>query len=138
MSRPASRTIRSDRGDVLIAGLLLSIALLLLTGVAVDVGDAFIARRHLVSLADQAALSASQELDLDALHNGHLALDPERAQAVALQTSASEPGTEGIAEATSTSIRVRISQPMPTTLLRLVGLSHITIVATATATPRTP
>ncbi len=43
-------------------------------GAGVDIGHAFIVRRELVSLADDAALTGSQALDLQALHQGRLAL----------------------------------------------------------------
>ena len=64
----ASKRLRSERGSVLIAGLLLSLALMMLLGAAVDIGHAFIVRRDLTAQADDAALAGSQALDLDALH----------------------------------------------------------------------
>ena len=47
--------LRCQRGSVLVAGLLLSIALLMLLGAAVDIGHAFIVRRDLTAQADDAA-----------------------------------------------------------------------------------
>src|SRR5438034_10986626 len=79
-----TRLLRDERGAVLVSGLLLSLALLMVIGVAVDVGQAFIVRRELVAAADDAALSGSQQLDLDALHQGRLALHPQAAQTAAL------------------------------------------------------
>src|SRR5581483_10446931 len=75
----AMRTIRArlrrEGGSVLIAGLLLTVALLMLLGAAVDIGHAFIVRRDLTAQADDAALAGSQALSLAALHHGKLALD---------------------------------------------------------------
>ena len=68
--RRARTRMRNERGSVLITGLLLSLALLMIIGTAVDVGHAFIVRRELVSVADDAALSGSQAIDQDALHAG--------------------------------------------------------------------
>ena len=76
--------MQDERGAVLVAGLLITLAILIVIGAAVDIGRAFIERRELVSLADGAALSGSQTLDLEALHAGQLALDPSQAQATAL------------------------------------------------------
>src|SRR6266511_174958 len=84
MSGSRRQRVRDERGAVLVAGLLLTVALLIVVGAAVDIGRAFIERRELVSLADGAALSGSQALDLDALHAGRLALAPSEAQATAL------------------------------------------------------
>jgi uncharacterized membrane protein len=60
----ARQRVRDEHGAVLVAGLLLTLALLIVIGAAVDIGRAFIERRELVSLADGAALSGSQALDL--------------------------------------------------------------------------
>ena len=130
--------LRCERGSVLIAGLLLTIALLMLLGAAVDIGHAFIVRRELVSLADDAALTGSQALDLQALHQGRLALDPEQARAAALQTLAGEPGLRGQAAANSADVQVEVQRRVLTILLRLVGVSTLTVAAHATAAPREP
>jgi Flp pilus assembly protein TadG len=127
-----------ERGGVLVAGLLLSLALLIVIGAGVDIGHAFIVRRELVSLADDAALTGSQALDLEALHQGRLALDPAHARSLALQTIASESRIRGKATATGTAVQVEVERGVPTILLRLVGVSTLTVGAHATAVPREP
>jgi Flp pilus assembly protein TadG len=96
------RRIQDERGAVLVAGLLLALSLFLVIGAAVDIGRAFIDRRELVSIADGAALSGSQALDLEQLHAGRLALDPTEAQSTALAVLASEPELRAQASASST------------------------------------
>jgi Flp pilus assembly protein TadG len=123
---------------VLVAGLLLSLALLIVIGAGVDIGHAFIVRRELVSLADDAALTGSQALDLQAIHQGRLALDLEQARAAALQTLAGEPGLRGQASANTGDVQVEVQRRVPTILLRLVGVSTLTVGAHAIATPREP
>jgi Flp pilus assembly protein TadG len=137
MRRLPSR-LRDDRGAVLVAGLLLALALLLVIGAGVDIGHAFIVRRQLVSVADDAALTGSQALDLQALHQGRLALDPEQARSAALQALAAEPGLSGEATANAADVHVDVQQTVPTILLRLVGISTLTVGAHATAAPREP
>jgi Flp pilus assembly protein TadG len=127
-----------ERGAVLVAGLLLALALLIVIGAGVDIGHAFIVRRQLVSAADDAALTGSQALDLQALHQGRLALDPEQARSAALQTLTTEPGLSGEASASAADVHVDVQQTMPTILLRLVGISTLTVAAHATAAPREP
>lgn len=131
-------TLRSECGSVLIAGLLLSVALLMLLGAAVDIGHAFIVRRDLTAQADDAALAGSQALNLDALHQGQLALDPQQAETVALQAIADSPDLRASAVASTGGVTVHLQEQMPTVLLRLVGLSTLTVAAQATAAPRTP
>jgi Flp pilus assembly protein TadG len=130
--------LRCERGSVLIAGLLLAIALLMLIGAAVDIGHAFIVRRDLTAQADDAALAGSQALNLDALHQGQLALDPQLAQATALQALTPAPQLDATAVASTGGVTVRLQERVPTVLLRLVGLSTLTVAAQATAAPRTP
>jgi Flp pilus assembly protein TadG len=138
MSGRARQRLQDERGAVLVAGLLLAIALLIVIGAAVDIGRAFIERRELVSLADEAALSGSQALDLDALHAGRLALDPAEAHATALGVLGTEPKLRAQAKANSASVSVEVERRIPTVLLRLVGLSTLTVRARATAEPRAP
>jgi len=138
MSGRARQRFQDERGAVLVAGLLLAIALLIVIGAAVDIGRAFIERRELVSLADEAALSGSQALDLEALHAGRLALDPTEAHATALGVLRAEPRLRAQATANPASVSVEVERTFPTMLLRLVGLSTLTVKARATAEPRAP
>jgi Flp pilus assembly protein TadG len=138
MSGSVRNRLREERGAVLVAGLLLALSLLIVIGAAVDIGRAFIERRELVSLADQAALSGSQALDMESLHAGRLALDPREAQATALAVLGTEPKLRAQAEARPASVSVEVERKIPTMLLRLVGLSSLTVSAQATAEPRTP
>ncbi len=134
----ARRTLGAERGAVLVSGLLLSFALLMVIGIAVDVGHAFIVRRELVAAADDSALSGSQALDLDALHQGRLALDPQAAQSAALSALSGVQGVQAQATATSAAVSVRLQRSFPTVLLRIVGLTSLTVSARATAAPRAP
>ncbi|MGI8479085.1 MAG: pilus assembly protein TadG-related protein [Gaiellaceae bacterium] len=134
----ARQRVHDERGAVLVAGLLLTLSLLIVIGAAVDVGRAFIERRELVSLADGAALSGSQALDLEALHAGQLVLDPGEAQATALGVLATEPELQAQASASPESVSVEIERTIPTVLLRLVGVTTLTVKAQATAEPRAP
>jgi Flp pilus assembly protein TadG len=130
--------LSSERGGVLIAGVLLSIALLMLLGAAVDIGHAFIVRRDLTAQADDAALAGSQALNIDALHQGQLILDPQQAQSAAMQAITPSAGLRASAAASSGGVTVRLQEQVPTILLRLVGVTTLSIAAQATAAPRTP
>lgn len=138
MRNALPRRVGSERGSVLVSGLLLTLALLMVIGAGVDIGQAFIVRRDLVSLADEAALSGSQQLDLAAVHEGRLALDPARARDAALATLAGSRLTDAQATATTAAVSVRVERQFPTVLLRLVGLPNLEVAASATASPRAP
>ena len=138
MTRVPRKWLGDERGSVLITGLLLTLALLMVLGAAVDIGHAFIVRRDLTSLADNAALAGAQQLDQQAVHQGQLALDPSQAQAAALSALSGEPGIQAQAEASTGQVYVKVTRRFPTILLRLVGLSDLTVSAQANAAPRAP
>lgn len=133
-----SSRLRSEHGAVLVAGLLLTVAMMLVIGFAVDLGRAFIARRDLTNVADQAALTGSQAIDLPALHAGHLQLDPTLAHADAMRVIATERGLRGSATAGAQNVTVTVTRRVPTILLALAGVRTITVSAHATATPQQP
>jgi Flp pilus assembly protein TadG len=137
MSRLRAR-LECEQGSVLITGLLLSIALIMVIGFAVDVGHAFLVKRQLASIADDAALSGSQAIDVQALHEGHLQLNPGQAQSEAQHTIAANPSVTGQVNATTGSVTVTVTRHVPTILLGIVGLRTLTIAAHATAAPRAP
>lgn len=136
------RTLRSrlagERGSVLITGLLLSFALIMVIGAAVDIGHAFLVKRQLASIADNAALSGSQAIDLPSLHEGHLQLDPAQARTEAQDTIAANPSVTGSVSTSTGSVSVTVTRRVPTILLGLVGLHSLTITAHASAAPRAP
>ncbi len=138
MNRAVQTRSGDERGSVLISGLLLTLALLMVLGAAVDIGHAFIVRRDLSSLADAAALAGAQQLDQQAIHEGQLVLDPQQAQAAALSALSGKPGMQAQADATPEQVHVQVTRRFPTILLRLVGLADLTVSAQANATPRAP
>ena len=133
-----SSQLRSEHGAVLVAGLLLTVAMMLVIGFAVDLGRAFIARRDLSNVADQAALTGSQAIDLPALHAGHLQLDATLARADAMRVIATERGLRGSATAGAQNVTVAVTRRVPTILLALAGVRNITVSAHATASPQQP
>ncbi|HTB50836.1 MAG TPA: pilus assembly protein TadG-related protein [Solirubrobacteraceae bacterium] len=130
--------LRCERGSVLIGGLLLSFALVMVIGLGVDIGHAFLVRRQLTSIADDAALSGSQAIDIPELHAGHLELNPGQAREEAMRTISANPSTRGQATATAGQVTVTVTRTVPTILLGIVGLHSLTISAHATAAPRQP
>jgi len=138
----SSHTLRDrlvdERGSVLITGLLLSLALIMVIGAAVDIGHAFLVKRQLASIADDAALSGSQVISLPKLHEGHLQLDPSQAQTEAQRTIAATPSVTGQVNATPERVTVTVTRRVTTILLGLVGLHTLTITAHASAAPRAP
>jgi Flp pilus assembly protein TadG len=130
--------LAGEQGSVAISGLLAALALIVLIGSGADFAHAFIVRRDLTSIADDAALTGSQQLDLQAWRNGQLALDPPQAEQAADIALAATPGITGAAQAMPASITVEARERIATMMLRLVGIPQLTVSATASAEPRQP
>lgn len=136
---PARRSTRGgERGSIVITGLLLSLAVLMVLGAVVDLGHAFIERRELVTIADDAALAGSQAIDEAAIHDGNLRLDPTSARRQALATITRDDRTTASASADTEQVAVNVTRRLPTVLLGLVGIRTISVSASSTAQPRRP
>jgi Flp pilus assembly protein TadG len=73
-----------EHGTITLWVLGLCIALMFLGGLSLDLWRAIAERRELSSMADTAATAAANGIDVDALRNGALRIDPARARALAL------------------------------------------------------
>jgi hypothetical protein len=94
----------SERGTVTLFVLGLCVALLFLGGLSLDLWRAVAARRELSARADSAATAGANGIDEDALRNGTVQLDHDRARALALDVLGS---TGGLASIDSVRIDVR-------------------------------
>ncbi len=119
-------------------------ALLGLSGLAIDGGELFVARRDTQALADAAARAGAAQLDEIAARadpEGPLRLDPVGATEAAVSYIANvQPGaTITVTEADATHIRVKVtSPPVPVTLLQLAGVGGpMRVQATGEAAPQT-
>ena len=99
---------------------------------------AFIVRRDLTAIADDAALVGSQQIDVQAWRQGRLALDGPQAEQAAENELAANPGITGTAQVLPGSITVQVKQRLPTMMFRLVGIPDLTVSASATAEPKQP
>src|SRR5207244_5575479 len=120
-----TRPLHAEQGSVAITGLLFALALIVLIGTGVDIAHAFIVRRDLTAIADDAALVGSQQLDLQAWRQGSLALNPLEAEQAAAAELAATPDIAASTQAVSGSITVQVKRRLPTMMLRLVGIPNL-------------
>jgi Flp pilus assembly protein TadG len=128
--RPGSRG--SEEGAVTAFVVLALVALLVLTGLVVDGGSAFVARQAAADEAEQAARAGAGALSVDALRSGTLQLDPPAAVAAAeaFTVAAGHPGTASVSGGVVTvSVRYRIK----TVLLGMAGITSLAVSGTAAA-----
>ena len=125
----------ADAGAVTVILLLLAGAMLACAGLVWDGGRAITARQQAANLAEQAARTGADDLDVAALRErGVNAIDVPRAIADACRyVRITAPDAQCTATATPQAVTVRLTMTTPTVLLGLVGLSTLTTHGSATA-----
>ena len=128
---------RGDRGSATpwaLGGVVMG---LLAAGLVFDGGGAMAAKVEAWDVAQQAARSGADEIDLATLRTtGNVQLDPVAAQAAAYEWLA-RAGAEGTVVATTDQVTVTVTTTAPTVLLAAVGINTYTVSATGAAEPAT-
>ena len=110
-------------------------ALLVFAGLVLDGGTALAATIRLYGDADAAARAGAQQLDLATYRtSGRLRLDPPRAASAARRLLATA-GDTGHVAVNGDQVTVTAATIVPTRLLSLAGLTHLTVHATGSAHP---
>lgn len=109
-------------------------ALLVVLGLVVDGGRAFVSRRDLQNLADGAAAAAAMQIDTTTYATSNVVqLDPSRAQAAAEEYLGAHPAVSATVTVEATSVEVTVRERWPTVFLKLFGIQSVTMTARATA-----
>ncbi len=119
---------------------ILIMALLTVTGLALDGGQVLVARRETQGIADAAARAGAEQLDEQSVRAGDSPplLDPAAAySAAASYVAVQRPGFTASIATSPQQVQVHISTSIPLAFMRLVGLNSATIQADGTAEPRT-
>lgn len=133
---PHDPRLSGDAGQVTAFTVVITAALLLLAGLVIDAGLALAAKTRALDLAQSAARTGAQQLDLTAYRvDGIVRLDPDRAEQAARNYLAAA-HIAGTATATSRGISVTVHTLQRTQILRIVGIGAIEVRAEATARPR--
>ncbi len=129
IERPSERT---DAGSLSAFAALLLVALFALSGLVLDGGTALAAHQAAANEAEEAARAGAGALSVDALRTGALVLDPSAAVAAAeaFTSSAGHPGTAAV---TGGTVTVHVSYQVPTAVLGIIGISSLTVSASASA-----
>ena len=123
-------------GQVLLWVALMLPLFLAITGLAIDGGELFAARRQAQNVADAAARAGAQQIDVPHYRTtSEVILDRAMARYVARQYAASLGDPEATIFITDQSVTVTVRRAVPLTFLQLVGLSSISIDARAVAEP---
>ncbi|OHV23997.1 hypothetical protein BBK14_23670 [Parafrankia soli] len=113
----------------------LTVALISVTGLVVDGGLALNRKAAAISLAAEAARAGAQGLDLETYRSsGIVQLDRAAARRRAEQYLAGS-GAQGTVTATAAMVTVTVTVAVATQLLGIVGVDTLTVTGQATAAP---
>lgn len=124
---------RDHRGAATVFAVFLAVALMAGAGLVIDGGYALSAKRKAMNQAEQAARVASDELSQADLRNGSTVVNTARAQGAA-QTYLSLVGARGTVAINGGRVTVTVSDDYQPAILSIVGVNHIGVEASATAT----
>ena len=124
---------RHDRGSISIWLALSSFVMVFLVGLAVDLGGQVHTQQRGHDLAAQAARAGAEEVQGPAAIEGRpLSIDAARARTAA-QRYLQEAGVTGTVDVNADTLTVTVHDDYPTKFLGLIGISNLTVTATATA-----
>lgn len=133
----AERPMRPDResGQITAFMVVISVALILVSGLALDGGQVFAARVRVLADAQEAARMGAQQLDLVAWRDrGVLLLEPAKARSAAAQFAGAAGGSASV-HATTASVTVTLRRSQSLSLLGLLGIGPLEVRAHAEAHP---
>lgn len=109
---------------------------LAIVGLAIDGGTLFAERRRAQNAADAAARVGAQQIDIPHYRaTGEIALDRSMARYVARQYTEGLGKIDATVDTAGTEVIVTVRRDVPLSFLKLVGLSSVSIGATAVAQP---
>ena len=110
-----------------------ALALFSLTGLAVDGGRAVAARSQAAGAAEQAARAGAGQISVAAIRSGQVVVDPTAAHDAA-ERSLDAAGLSGVVIVNANTVTVRVDTSEATVMLGVIGIDHIGISVSATAT----
>lgn len=123
-----------DRGSITGFVVVITLTVMACAGLVIDGARVVSAKVSAADHAENAARAGAQEIA--SVNSGSLTLDPARARAAASTYLASH-GLSGVVVVSAARITVTVRTTVPTTLLRLVGISSKSVSATRSSTPLT-
>jgi Flp pilus assembly protein TadG len=126
------RGSRRQEGSISAFLALFALALFALMGLVLDGGSAMNAQQAAYDEAEQAARAGAGALSVDGLRVGSVAIDTQAAIAAAeaYTVSSGHPGTASVADG---KVTVNVRYRIPTSILGIVGVSTLSVSATASA-----
>jgi Flp pilus assembly protein TadG len=121
-----------DRGQATAFFLGLVVALWLFAGIVIDGGLALAGKARALDVAQEAARTGAQQLDLGHLRTAHTVRLARGKAADAARTYVTATGNTGSATVHGTEVTVHVTHHQRAQILQLIGLRTLTVTAEAT------
>ena len=133
-SRSRQELGRDERGSVSLFAVTAAAGMVILAGLAVDLGGQVHARQHAVDVARQAARAAGQQLQpAPAIRGDALRTDPQRAVAAARSYLAAADVAGTVSLRGGTAVTVTTTASYPTVFLSIIGINELQVTGRAEA-----
>ena len=121
-----------ERGSVSLWMVTAAMAMIILTGLAVDLGGQVLTRQHVANVAAQAARAGGQQLQASrAIRGEGVRTDPARAVAAARAYLAASDVTGTVQLSGGTTLVVHTAATYPTKLLSIIGIERLSVTGSA-------
>ena len=128
MTRQQPTSRHGERGSISIWLVTTGFAMIVLVGLAVDLGGQVHAQQHARAVADQAARTGGQQLDAAVAVRGDGAVtDTHRARQAATAYLTASGLTVTVAVTGGTTVTVNVRDTYPTTFLGIIGITSMTV-----------
>jgi Flp pilus assembly protein TadG len=124
---------RTQRGQIVVFVVGISLALLLLAGLGIDGGRILAARAKALDEADEAARSAAQQVDQSALRHGQPTTLDAAAATQAAQRYLAASGDRGAVSVAGADVTVTVTRSVAMEVLGLAGVGPVSVSASASA-----
>jgi Flp pilus assembly protein TadG len=122
-----------ELGSLTVFVAVLALALFALVGLVVDGGRAVAAQSASTGVAEQAARFGADQISVEAMRSGAVAINPLAATTAAAAYLRSA-GARGVVTVTGQRVNVHIESSEPTVILGIIGIAQLEVSATASAT----
>ena len=125
----------SERGAVSVYVVIIAAVLMLMAGLCIEGGRVLNARATLADQAEQAARAGAQHLSTDDVRGGATVSVDSAAATSAARTYLAQGGLaqSSTVDVTSRGVAVTVERDVPTTMLRLVGVTSVHVTVTGEA-----
>lgn len=122
-----------ERGSVSLWAVLAAFCMIIIVGIAVDLGGQAVAEQQARSVAFEAARSGGQQVNLDQVARGGQAqTDPAQA-ATAANTYLANAGVSGSVTVTADTVTVTVTGSYQCSFLSIIGINSLPVRGTASA-----